>query len=173
MTWQSDKSHKIKGFEDVYEENFDRIYRYAYMILLNQHDAEDVTSETFISAMKEYDHFDDGRSSVITWLSKIAHNKAINLMKSSAYRDRNELPEEDLSGAEDKGISKITEDDDVAFATLSFLTNEEREFLAYRYVFDLTNKEIADLILSSESAVKMKYLRLLEKCRKKLSEYSL
>ena len=51
---------------------------------------------------------------------------------------------------------------------ISFLTAEERELLIYRYVMDFDNKEIAGFLSISESAVKMRYQRLLEKCRKKL-----
>ncbi|WP_292144355.1 RNA polymerase sigma factor [Butyrivibrio sp.] len=168
MTWLSDKSHRKEKFEKIYRENFERVYRYAYMILLDQHDAEDVTSETFMAAFNEFDSYDANKASVITWLSRIAHNKAINLLRSSAYRERNELPQMDTKGAEDKAIENISED--VAFATLSFLSAEEREFLTYRYVFEFSNKEIAKLQGSTEDAIKMRYKRLLEKCRKKLSE---
>ena len=34
----------------MYEEYYDCVFRYAYTLLLNREDAEDVTSETFIAA---------------------------------------------------------------------------------------------------------------------------
>ena len=140
MTWLSDKSHKKMRFEEIYEEYFDRVYRYAYMILLNQHDAEDITYETFIAEYNSYDRYDASKASVITWLSRIAHNKAVNFLNSSACRERNELPDMNNTGSEDKAIEKIT--DDVAFAALSFLSTEERELLTYRYVLDFSNNFI-------------------------------
>ena len=37
-------------FAQVYEENYDRIYKYVFSILLSREDTEDVVANTFVTA---------------------------------------------------------------------------------------------------------------------------
>jgi RNA polymerase sigma-70 factor (ECF subfamily) len=52
------------------------IYRLALRMMRNEADAEDVVQETFLSAFRGIDSF-DGRSSLRTWLYRIAYNAAL------------------------------------------------------------------------------------------------
>ena len=45
-------------FETIYDAYYDRVYRYAYTILLNREDAEDVVEETFLAAYAAYGRYD-------------------------------------------------------------------------------------------------------------------
>jgi len=56
------------------------IYRLALRMLDNAQDAEDVLQETFIKAYKHLKDF-DGRSSLSTWLYRIATNEALMLIR--------------------------------------------------------------------------------------------
>ena len=79
-------------FETVFEVYYDRVYKYAYTILLNRENAEDVVEETFLAAYVAYPGYDPARSSLATWLTRIAHNKAVNLVRSAAYRRETAMP---------------------------------------------------------------------------------
>ena len=81
-------------FETVFEVYYDRVYKYAYTILLNRENAEDVVEETFLAAYVAYPGYDPARSSLATWLTRIAHNKAVNLVRSARYRRETALPED-------------------------------------------------------------------------------
>ena len=83
------------NFETVFEVYYDRVYKYAYTILLNRENAEDVVEETFLAAYAAYPGYDPARSSLATWLTRIAHNKAVNLVRSAAYRRETALLEND------------------------------------------------------------------------------
>jgi RNA polymerase sigma-70 factor, ECF subfamily len=52
------------------------VYRLALRMMKNPADAEDVTQETFLSAFRGIGGF-DGRSSLKTWLFRIAYNTAL------------------------------------------------------------------------------------------------
>lgn len=56
------------------------IYRLAMKLLNNPQDAEDVLQETFIKAFRHIDRFDE-RSSLSTWLFRIATNEALMLLR--------------------------------------------------------------------------------------------
>ena len=152
-------------FESVYEENYEKLYKYIYMMLINREDTEDIVSETFMAAFLCYDEYDPARGSIITWLSRIAHNKAIDLLRSGDYKSRNPLPDLDTEGAEDAGLSGMDESNDMADLILSCLDIKEREFLNLRYGLQLSDKEIGSMLDMKENTVNKRYQRLLKKCR--------
>lgn len=155
-------------FEELYECLYDRIFRYVYRILQNREDTEDVVAETFISAYYCYDRFDAQKSTPRIWLVRIAHNKAVNLVRSAAYRKRassDSCPEvADLSG----NFAGRIETEDLVLRLYARLTEEEREFLNLRYVMEFRDAEIGELLDLSPKTVNKRYQRLLTKCHRLL-----
>ncbi len=157
--------YKKPAFETVYEDSYHKLYKYAYMLVLNREDAEDVVSETFITAFSHYDEYKPEKGSIITWLSSIAHNEAIDLMRSAAYKSRSPMPEKDIRGGTDPAITKMTETNETVEYILSRLSVKEREFLNLRYGLELSDKEIGALLDEKENTINKRYQRLLKKCR--------
>ncbi len=58
------------------EQHSPALYRLALRMMRNEAEAEDVLQETFVSAFKALDSF-EGRSSLATWLYRIAYNTAL------------------------------------------------------------------------------------------------
>lgn len=54
----------------MFEVYYDRVYKYAYTILLNRENAEDVVEETFLAAYVAYPSYEPVRSSLATWLTQ-------------------------------------------------------------------------------------------------------
>ena len=156
-------------FEMVYETYYDRIYRYVYSILLNHAYTEDVVSDTFFAALSAYPGYDPSKASHATWLTGIAHNKAVNLVRSAAYRKN-----ETLSGREEMPGEKDFTESAQAKETLERLYErlkvEERELLNLRYVMELKDAEIAGLYDIPVKTINKRYQRLLKKCRGILEE---
>ena len=59
---------------------------HCYRILGSLHDAEDALQETLLSAWRGLDGFEE-RSSVRTWLYRIATNRSLDAIRASARRD--------------------------------------------------------------------------------------
>ena len=153
-------------FETVFETYYDRVYQYAYTILLNRESAEDVVEETFLAAYAAYPGYDPARSSLATWLTRIAHNKAVNLVRSARDRRETAMPE-------DFADQSPAEQDEPRYTVLwlyARLTQEEREFLDLRYVMGLTDKEVGALYSLEPKAVNKRYQRLLKRCRQFLDD---
>ena len=153
-------------FETVFETYYDRVYQYAYTILLNRESAEDVVEETFLAAYAAYPGYDPARSSLATWLTRIAHNKAVNLVRSAACRRGTAMPE----GFADRSPSVQDEPRYTVLWLYARLTQEEREFLDLRYVMGLTDKEVGALYSLESKAVNKRYQRLLKRCRQFLDD---
>lgn len=75
---------------------YEAVYRYALSFCRNDIEAQDITQETFLKAMKSYGKF-EGNSSLYTWLCAIAKNLWINNCKKY---NREVLPE-DMRGMQD------------------------------------------------------------------------
>jgi len=61
------------SFTELYRQHGDRIYRFCFRLSGSVSDAEDLTQEVFLAAFQGQNRF-QGRSSVQTWLYKIALN---------------------------------------------------------------------------------------------------
>ena len=162
---------KSESFEAVYETYYDRIYKYAYTLLLNKEDAEDVTADTFLTAYMHFSTYDAGQASVATWLSRIVHNRAVNLRRSAAYAKRTELPDF-WEPAEDADFTAQVEAADAVLYLYARLRPEERELLNLRYVMELKDGEIAALFGCPEKTLNKRIQRLLGRCRQLLDEKS-
>jgi RNA polymerase sigma-70 factor (ECF subfamily) len=64
------------------EQHGHKIYRLALQLMQNKADAEDVVQETFLNAFKAIDSF-EGRSSISTWLYRIAYNVAMGKLRKT------------------------------------------------------------------------------------------
>ena len=154
------------SFEAVYEQYYDRIYHYAYTLLRKREDAEDVTEETFLAAYRHYHLYDPAKASLGTWLARIAHNQAVNLLHTPFYARREDLPEDYEVPDPDSGqFQGQLEAADLIMHLYGQLKPRERELLNLRYVTDLKDKEIASLLHLPEKTVNKRLQRLLSKCR--------
>jgi RNA polymerase sigma-70 factor (ECF subfamily) len=158
------------------------IYRLAIKMLENSQDAEDILQETFIKAFRHLNTF-DGRSSLSTWLYRIATNEAlmalrrrkVNLVSldepdETLEREQEPLqivdwccmPEEELMSAEahqylDRAIDELSPNLRVVFIL--------------RDMEGLSTQEVEQVLGLSETAVKTRLSRARLRLRELLSEY--
>jgi RNA polymerase sigma-70 factor, ECF subfamily len=90
--------------EDRFEQHRVELRGYCYRMLASPFDAEDAVQETFIRAWRGYDRF-EGRSSLRSWLYKIATNVCLDMMRSVERRAR----PMDLGPAQEPVISNLHE----------------------------------------------------------------
>ena len=72
---------KVKGgggldFESVYKKYYPDIYRYSFSLAKNEKEAEELTQDTFVKALKSIDSY-DGSKDLRAWLFTIAKNSFI------------------------------------------------------------------------------------------------
>ena len=131
-----------------------RVFSYIMMVVKNRELAEDIFQDTFIKLIRSLDggtYKDDGR--FCPWVMRIAHNLIIDF-----YRRDKHLPtvsgdddEKNIfqtigitdDSAEDKYLAKQSHAD--LKQLISKLPDEQRAIVKYRYVYDMSFKEIAEL----------------------------
>lgn len=159
------------------------VYRIALKILSDPSDAEDVLQETFMKAFRALPGF-EGRSSISTWLFRIATNEALMLVRKRKPEfvlvDEPDAPDEE----ENSGQVQLT--DWCCMPETELMSEESRQHLeeavqgltpALRAVFVLRDieglsiKETAEALDVSEQVVKTRLLRARLRLREDLSRY--
>src|SRR5437660_1127767 len=82
------------ALEELYLLHFDRIYSYLHMSLGNRHDAEDLTTQTFLKMLESIGRFKWQAAPFSAWLFRIAHNLAMDHFRASRrWQPEEEVPE--------------------------------------------------------------------------------
>jgi RNA polymerase sigma-70 factor (ECF subfamily) len=144
------------ALEELYLEHFDRIYGYLHMTVGNRHDAEDLTTQTFVRMLESISRFRLGAAPFSAWLFRIAHNLAMDHFRSRRrWQPEEEVPEppgsEELS-AEDEALRSLSGES--MFDLIEQLSDEQRQVLILKFVFDFSNVETATVLDKSEGAIK-------------------
>jgi len=170
-----------QAFGELVEQTSPKIYALGLRMLANEQDAEDMLQETYLKAYKALPNFEK-RSSISTWLFRIAVNEALMLLrkrKSTANMVEIEKDEEnDETPLEIIDWCCLPEQEMLSAETRTIL-NEAAEKLspALRLVFQLRDvdgfsiTDTAEILSISEDAVKTRLARARMKLRAELSAY--
>src|SRR5881628_2518176 len=82
------------ALEELYLIHFDRIYSYLHMSVGNRHDAEDLTTQTFLKMLESIGKFRWQSAPFSAWLFRIAHNLAMDHFRARRrWQPEEEVPE--------------------------------------------------------------------------------
>ena len=149
-------------FDELYNAHADDVYRYVLSLCRNKHIAEDITSETFLNAIKASSKF-KGDCNIRVWLCQIAKNNYFNLVKRNklAAKTADNLPADD-------GLELRLLDKTQAFEihkTLHLLGEPYKEVFSLRVFAELSFAEIGELFKKSESWARVSFHRTKNKIR--------
>src|SRR5215207_2370728 len=145
-----------EAIEELYLIHFDRIYSYLHISVGNRHDAEDLTTQTFLRMLESIARFKQGKAPFSAWLFRIAHNLAMDHFRAT----RRWQPEEDVPeprdsaevSAEDAALHEIGRQS--MLELIDRLSHEQQQVLTLKFVFNFGNQEAASILGKSEGAVK-------------------
>jgi RNA polymerase sigma-70 factor (ECF subfamily) len=158
------------AFGEIYERYVDKIYKYIYYRVGNQHDAEDLTSRVFFRALANVDTFEDRGVPFQAWLYRIAHNLVANHHRDRGRRKIIPLDEYIVSGIftgpeGPERAAEDMEDRERLMAAIRSLPEDRQQLLVLKFVDRLSNAEIGDIMGRTEGAVKSLYHRTLSALR--------
>lgn len=171
---ESAKAGDVRAFEELLALHQDVAFRTAYLIAGRTGDAEDAAQEGFIKAFHSLHRFRPG-SSFRPWLITIVANEARNRVRSAsrraglaerAFRDH---PSGDAAPSPEAAVLASSDRDDLVTA-LSRLREDDRLVIAYRYLFDMPESEIAEALGCPRGTVKSRLSRSMARLREALSE---
>jgi RNA polymerase sigma-70 factor (ECF subfamily) len=161
-------------FSKLYRAHLRDVYSYSYYRVGNHHDAEDLTTQTFLQAYRHFERAQresNGRP-LRPWLIRIAHNLAANY-----YRDRSRKPQTPIDDAGPIAATHTTEvlvekrqDLERILECVQELPDDRREALIMRFALGMDNREIARALGRTDGATKVllhRAIRQLEELVKK------
>lgn len=150
----------------LYEDNLHVIYRFIYSKVGNREEAEDLTSQVFIKAVRGIDSA-RGSASIQSWLFQVARTTIADHWRSF-YQLRahslDDLLEAGWEGpAESQPVAASATPQDRVRRLLEQLPEHYRDVLTYRFLLNLSIKETAARMGLSEANVKVLQFRALKK----------
>jgi|TARA_Y100000780_G_scaffold225378_1_gene237841 RNA polymerase sigma-70 factor (ECF subfamily) len=151
------------AYEAIFHRYHQKLTQICYRYLKSAEEAEETVSDTLLIVFNKITQFEE-RSSLKTWLYKIAHNQALTRLrrKQAEYVEFDEtLPE--LEQSQSLGNEEASQEQVELSRLLDLLTLEERSIVVFRMTGNLEFTEIAQVVDQKLSTVKMRYKRALEK----------
>jgi RNA polymerase sigma-70 factor (ECF subfamily) len=156
-----------QAFGELYERYFDRIFNFIYRQTDDEELTADLSSQTFLNALKNAGKFEYRGVPISAWLYRIASNE-VNKHYRKAKKEKvfsieevlvKELIEISNEGWSDELIQKLLD-------YMKELPTDMLEVLQLRFFEDKDFKEIAFILDITESGAKMRTYRALDRLRK-------
>jgi len=163
-----------KAFGSLYQRYVERIFNYIYYRTGNAKDAEDLTGKVFFKALDNIQGYKHMGLPFSAWLYRIAHNLVANYHRDRAKKQEISLdviPGQVLPQSEvlpEASIARSQEVDEL-LARIRDLSPNRQELLILKFVDQLSNKEIGQIMRKSEGAIKSLYHRTLLELREKMN----
>ena len=179
----------LAGDRDAYrvlvERHSHNVFRLAYRMTGNRHDAEEVVQEAFLRGYQKLGQF-AARSNFGTWVYRIAANYAIDRMRqrqkeesrreSPKSKDHDGMENDPLIHVEDKAPTpeRLTQSIELRKQmerALAALSEAERTAFVMRHWEGCGIEEIAAVLKSSSNATKNTVFRAVQKLRQTLQPF--
>jgi RNA polymerase sigma-70 factor (ECF subfamily) len=166
------------AFRLLVEQHSRPVFRVAYRMTGNEHDADDVVQETFLRAYRQLNRFEE-RAKFGTWLHRIAVNCALDLLRARGRLDRHyggDPEEAEMTGAvstdpqQDRLLLSAELRDQVATA-MEKLSGNERTAFVLRHFEGMPVEEIGKTLGIQVNAAKHTIFRAVRKLRESLEPF--
>lgn len=156
--------HLFREIVDMYGE---RLYNLVFRIVRNVDDAEDIVQETFVRSFIKRKTF-RGKSSIYTWLVRIAYNFSMNFIKkrkptieldsrlSSKDNPEHEIEKQEIGERIDTAVKQ--------------LPPKQRAVFTMKFYENMSYKKISKVLSCKEGTAKALYHFAVEKLSKNLGD---
>jgi len=160
------------ALEELYLIHFDRIYGYLHVTVGNRHDAEDLTTQTFLKMLESIGKFRWQSAPFSAWLFRIAHNLAMDHFRANKrWQPEEDVPEpepDESTSAESGALESIGRRS--MLELIEDLSPEQQQVLTLKFVFNFANGEAATILGKTEGAIKSLQHRALVSLQKQFEQ---
>jgi RNA polymerase sigma-70 factor (ECF subfamily) len=167
------------AFARLVQPHMRKAYHVALKITRNREDAEDASQQTFLKAFANIGQF-NGASQFSTWLTRIAMNEALMIIRKRRSDDSHLSYEDDLSSTMERLVATDAFQPEVLFAkkenqrvlreAISGLRGTLQVVVSLLGLEEHQSKEAAKILNLSQSAVKTRFLRARQELRDCLAQ---
>ena len=156
----------LDDFDTVYRQHVAPVWRYVNARVPDKAEAEDMTSEVFLRAARDWATYDAKRGTVQAWLIGIARH-----VVADWWRRRPAVPVADVDAGESVDAEtealRLVGDEDLR-RHFAVLTDREREAVALRFGAGLRSAEVGEQLGISDAGARMLVHRAVTKLREEV-----
>jgi len=148
------QEHDQEAFAQIYEEYFDKIYRYITLKIGDAVEAEDLTQQVFLNSLRSISSFRWKGKPFSAWLYRIAHNQVVDYLRK---KKKVAVPLEEtlVSGGDNPQMAAERKlDVEQVLAAARHLTDAQREVISLRFTSELSIAQVSEVMGKSQGAVK-------------------
>lgn len=166
--------HRDEGAIAILYDRYGRLaFGLAYRVLGDRGAAEDVVQEAFLSAWRRAESFETTRGNARTWLLSIVHHRAIDRLRGTAGRTRQDAPIDDFErvlATDDpwREVSQVMQRETLQRA-LATLPEAQRQAVQLAYFDGYTQQEIATAMAVPVGTVKGRLRLAMQRLRSLLA----
>jgi RNA polymerase sigma-70 factor (ECF subfamily) len=152
---QRAKQRDQEAFAQLYEEYFDRIYRYIALKIGDKVEAEDMTQQVFLNALQSISSFKWKGIPFSAWLYRIAHNQVVDYLRKR--KKRVAAPLDEPMASRDSNPQLMAEqslDIEQLLSATQRLTEAQRQVISLRFAGELSIVQVSKIMGKSQGAVK-------------------
>jgi len=154
---QRAKQHDQEAFARLYDEYFDKIYRYVALKIGDKTEAEDMTQQVFLKALQSISSFKWKGVPFSAWLYRIAHNQVVDYLRKKKRRPATLMDESLVSSDSENNPQLMVErniDTERLLSATQRLTDAQREVISLRFTSELSTAQVAEIMGKSQGAIK-------------------
>lgn len=154
-----DPESKEAAFRELLQLYKERLYWHIRKIVINHNDADDVLQNTFIKVYRNIQNF-KGDSKLFSWMYRIATNESITHINKNAKRLQITNEEHQNKAINNLRADVYFEGDDIQLKlqrAIASLPQKQQLVFNMKYFEDLKYKDMAEILETSEGALKASY----------------
>lgn len=164
------REYNESTLSSLYEEYYDKIGRYAYVLTGDRAEAEDIAADVFLKAIESLKSYKERGVPMQAWLFRIAHNLVIDYFRKKQKRKTIPIDDMEIEGGINPATVVETKIElERVVKAMEQLTQQQREVLGLRFFGGLTSGEAGRLLNKSDGAVREMQRAAIEKLRNLLS----
>ena len=163
------KAGDVGAFGELYEQYRPRVYRFAFKLLRDGDQAEDIVQETFLKAQRSIQTLNQNHS-LVSWLLAITRNEVYGQLRKT--RNNGQVDVDDVWDSETP-LDKLVGTETVVIVQnmIAQLKPDYKEVILLREYERMSYAEIARVTEGTEGAVKARLFKARKALVKKLKPY--
>lgn len=154
-----DPKSKEAAFRELLQLYKERLYWHIRKIVISHDDADDILQNTFIKVHRSIDKF-KGESKLFSWLYRIATNESITHINKNAKRLQISNEEQKSNAINNLTTDVYFEGDEIQLKlqkAIASLPEKQQIVFNMKYFDNIKYKDMADILKTSEGALKASY----------------
>jgi len=151
------KTRDPDAFGMLYDEYVDQIFRYVYYKVGNLTESQDLTGQTFLKAFENIDSYEMRDVAFSSWLYRIAHNLVVDFFRRESKRESVPIDDQPPTASPSGNPVELVLADlesERLYKAMHKLTHNQREVLVLKFIDNLSNTQVAEIMGISVGAVK-------------------